>query len=99
MASLQYTETARNDMLEAWQFIARDTPDAADRVLDTIDQEARQLAENPLLGRQRTELKASIRSWPTRTPFIIFYQPANTGIMVLRVLHHARDLANIDSWT
>lgn len=84
-------------MLEAWQFIARDKLNAADRVLDIIDPEARQLAENPLLGRQRTELKASIRSWPTRNPFIIFYQPANPGIMVLRVLHHARDLANIDS--
>jgi len=33
MAVLRYTDSAENDLLEAWLFIAEDKPQAADRVL------------------------------------------------------------------
>lgn len=68
MKALRYTGSAENDLLEAWLFIAEDNLQAADRVVDTIDREARKLLAHPLLGRERPELYDGLRSWPTSTP-------------------------------
>ncbi|NMG46318.1 type II toxin-antitoxin system RelE/ParE family toxin [Aromatoleum toluvorans] len=90
-----YTASAQADLLEAWLFIAEENPVAADRVLDAIEQEASSLLSNPLMGRLRPELAAGVRSWPTATPYILFYLADRGGITVLRVLHHARDIQQI----
>lgn len=44
------------------------------------------------MGRARPELADGLRSFPTRTPHIIFYMPGADQILVVRVLHHARDI-------
>lgn len=62
MATLRYTDSAENDLLEAWSFIAEVNPQAADRVVDSIDREARHLLAHPLMGRQRPELAEGLRS-------------------------------------
>ena len=96
MAPVRFTQWAQTDLLEAWLFIAEENPPAADRVLDSIEQEATTLSLQPLMGRERTELAAGVRSWPTSTPYILFYIADEEGITVLRVLHHARDIQRID---
>jgi plasmid stabilization system protein ParE len=97
MARVRYAQSAQDDLLDAWLFIAEDSPAAADRVLDTIEQEADTLSGQPLMGRARRELGKRVRSWPTSTPYILYYLPAQTeGITVLRVLHHARDVQRIE---
>lgn len=98
MSSLRYTDHARNDLLEAWLFIAADNPIAADRLLETLDRDARRLQLNPLIGRLRPELASEIRSWPTSTAYVLYYRPDSQGIIIVRVLHHARDLFQIDQW-
>ena len=40
MHRLVFTERAQADLLEAWLFIAEDNPAAADKVMDTLEQEA-----------------------------------------------------------
>lgn len=95
MARVRYTASAQTDLLEAWLFIAEENPVAADRVLDIIEQEAGTLSSNPLMGRLRPELAAGARSWPTATPYILFYVADDEGTTVLRVLHHARDIQRI----
>ena len=44
------------------------------------------------MGRARPELEDGLRSFPTRTPYIIFYVPDGDDLLVVRVLHHARDI-------
>jgi toxin ParE1/3/4 len=95
MASVLYAQSAQTDLLEAWLYIAEENPAAADRVLGTIDSEARMLVTQPLMGRQRPELGKGIRSWPTSTPYILFYIVRGDDIYVLRVLHHARDIQHV----
>jgi len=95
MARVVYAQSAQTDLLEAWLFIAEENPTAADHVLDTIDQEACTLSLQPLMGRARPELSKGVRSWPTSTPYILFYLADDQGITVLRVLHHARDIQRI----
>ena len=92
MACVLYAESAQNDLLEAWLFIAEESPAAADAVLDAIGREAGTLSLPPLMGRARPELAAALRSWPTSTPYLLFYLPDEDGITVVRVLHHARDI-------
>ena len=52
---LVFTEKAQADLLEAWLYIAEDNLAAADRVLDTIEQESKVLLMQPLMGRARPE--------------------------------------------
>lgn len=92
MARVLLAQRAQVDLLEAWLYIAEDSPLAADRVLDLIDEEAHTLLRQPLMGRARPELADGLRSWPTSTPYVLFYLADDEGITVLRVLHHARDV-------
>ena len=98
MAALHYTDSAENDLLEAWLFIAEDSPQAADRVADAIDREARLLLTHPGMGRERPELADGLRSWPTTTPYSLFYFADAAGIVVARILHHARDIGAVAEW-
>ena len=58
--------------------------------------EALLLATQPLMGRARPELGAGLRSWPTETPYILFYETDADGITIIRALHHARDVQTTD---
>ena len=98
MAALRYTASAENDLLEAWLFIADDNPAAADRVVEAIDQDAHLLLAQPLMGRERPELAAGLRSWPTSTRYTLYYFADASGIIIARVLHHARDIRDVEAW-
>ena len=92
MPRLVFTERARADLLEAWLYIAEDNLAAADKVLDKLEQEATLLLLQPLMGRARPELGSAVRSWPSSTPYLLFYEVDDMELTVLRVLHHARDI-------
>ena len=98
MGSLKFSASAENDLLEAWLYVAEDSLDAADRLVDQIEAEARMLILQPKMGRARDELATGLRSWPTSMPYTVFYFADAQGIVVARVLHHARDLPAIDNW-
>jgi len=92
MPGLVFTGSAQADLLEAWLYIAEDSLSAADRVLAAIERDAGVLLGQPLIGRARPELGQQVRSWPTSTPYILYYVNDESDIVVLRVLHHARDV-------
>ena len=92
MLRLVFTERAQADLLEAWLYFAEDNLGAADQVLDTIEQESKVLLNQPLMGRARPELGSQVRSWPSATRYILFYDVDGSELTVLRVLHHARDV-------
>lgn len=98
MTRVLYTHSAENDLLEAWLYVAEGDIGAADRMLARIEAEGRTLALQPRMGRARQELAAGLRSWPTSTPYILFYFVAEDGITVARVLHHARDVGAVERW-
>jgi len=92
MTDVLYVQSAHTDLLEAWLFIAEDNLAAADRMLEALAQEATTLSLQPMMGRARPELDQEVRSWPTSTPYILFYEINEATLTVLRVLHHARDV-------
>jgi len=98
MVALRYTASAENDLLETWLYVAQDNPQAADRIVDMIDLDARQLLAHPHIGRKRPELAPELRSWPTSTRYVLYYLADADGIVIARVLHHARDTTDVTDW-
>ena len=98
MRKIRHSASAENDLLEAWLYVAEDNIDAADRMLDQIDTETHTLLQQPKMGRARDDLASGLRSWPTATPYLLFYFVDTDGITIARVLHHARDAPTIDYW-
>ena len=95
MAGVIFTQSAQTDLLEAWLFIAEENQTAADRTLDAIERQAQALLSQLLIGRARPELAEGVRSWPTSTPYILYYLTDNDSVTILRVLHHARDIQSV----
>ncbi|MDT8446588.1 MAG: type II toxin-antitoxin system RelE/ParE family toxin [bacterium] len=91
MPRILKTPLALEDTLEAAEFIYRDNPQAAERFLDLIDEKLKLLAENPLIGRERAELLASLRSFPFKS-YVVFYRPLTDGIEFIRLLHAHQDV-------
>ena len=44
------------------------------------------------MGRARPELADGLRSFPTRTRYILYYLVDGADVVIVRVLHHARDI-------
>lgn len=92
MATVRFARIAQTDLLELWTFISEESFEAADHVLDVMDKEAQTLVLQPLMGRERPELGRGIRCWPSSTSYNLYYIPDHEGIIIVRVLHHARDV-------
>ncbi|MBU0621235.1 MAG: type II toxin-antitoxin system RelE/ParE family toxin [Gammaproteobacteria bacterium] len=92
MSRIRFTHSAETDLLELWVTIAEENFTAADETLDAIQATVTLLGTQPEMGRARPELAEGLRSLPTTTPYLIFYLPDDDGLLVVRVLHHARDI-------
>jgi toxin ParE1/3/4 len=57
MTRVVLTDAAKQDQLEIWLYIAADNPDAADRLLDDMDETLRLLSSAPGLGRDRDDIE------------------------------------------
>ena len=75
-----------------WLNIAEENQVVADESLDVIQAAVSLLATQPEMEIARPELADGLRSIPTRTPYIIFYVANEEGLLVVRVLHHSRDI-------
>jgi toxin ParE1/3/4 len=96
MICARFSPKAQRDLEEIFKYIAGDNPEAAERVRQTILCTADFLAQHPELGRRIRAVKPrheQIR-WgivPKFRNYLIFYQPYQETIMVIRVLHAAQD--------
>ena len=93
MPRLIVAPEARQDLRGIRDYIARDDPEAARRVVTRLRDMAWLLAGAPALGRRRPELGPELRSF-VADRYVLFYRPlaGATGIELARVLHGARDL-------
>ncbi|MBD2776276.1 type II toxin-antitoxin system RelE/ParE family toxin [Iningainema tapete] len=91
----ELTELADQDIFEVSVYVAQNLGvAAAQRFIDTINEKFQLLANSPGLGRSRLDLAPELRSFPVGK-YIIFYRPISEGILVVRVLHGARDITSI----
>lgn len=86
---------ARDDLRDITDFIAKDSPAAARRVLDELRSAMRRLAEMPEMGHLREDLADELlRFWPVRS-YLIIYRPDRSPLEIVRVLSGYRDVAEL----
>lgn len=88
-----FSPEARLDLLNIWEYIARDNVEAADRVTGEIRNAIGMLVRNPELGHVRKDLTSKpVRFWPIYS-YLIIYDPAAKPLEVVRILSGFRDIA------
>jgi plasmid stabilization system protein ParE len=93
MAEFFYSPQARRDLVEIWEFIARDNLDAADRVEQEIEQAVKRLAVDPSLGHTRHDLTSKRVRFCALYFYLIIYDPESRPLEVARILSGYRDVA------
>lgn len=96
MASIRRTPEARQSIKELGRYISEQSGslDVALRFLDRIEERCEQHARSPLLGEIRDDLGPNIRCF-TVGNYVVIYRPDNDGILVLLVIHSARDIPTV----
>jgi toxin ParE1/3/4 len=95
MAKVFYTVQADADLLDLWEYIAQDTPNAASAQLRQIAASCQNLADMPGISRARPEIRRGLRAWPIGS-YLVLHREVPGGIEVVRVIHGARDLDALD---
>ncbi|HEX4961151.1 MAG TPA: type II toxin-antitoxin system RelE/ParE family toxin [Thermoanaerobaculia bacterium] len=95
MSRFVLTPAAREDLVEIYDYISKDSPNAARRVLAELRSAMSKLARMPELGHFRRDLASEpFRFWSVYS-YLVIYRSEARPIQVLRVLHGARDVRAI----
>lgn len=84
------TLPARDDLQQIWLYIAEHNMSAADRLIDRMERTLYSLARNPLIGESAEQYRAGLRRY-TLGPYVMYYEPIDGGVRLVRVLHGARN--------
>lgn len=94
MKRFRLSTLAEADLDEIWLHVAEDRGvDVADRLIDAIMNRIILLASHPKAGRVRDDITPGLRSAPVRR-HIIYFRLEQSRILIVRVLHGARDQAS-----
>ena len=85
------TPEAIADLDAIWDYISRDNHAAADRMLDELNERFLLLSKHPELGERQPLLADGTYRRFTHRNYLIYYRPTADEIVLVRVLHGARD--------
>lgn len=85
------SSVADQDIADVWQFIARDSIEAADRMIDRFTATFGSLAQSPYLGQVYEHPRLELRRFSV-DKYAIFYRILDDAIVVVRILHGARNI-------
>ncbi|MGD0462586.1 MAG: type II toxin-antitoxin system RelE/ParE family toxin [Tepidisphaeraceae bacterium] len=88
------TVHADADIRSIAQWIARDSAHAAAKWIDDLEREFSKIAQTPGIGTDRNDLRPQLRSVAFGN-YLIFFKSMHNGVIVVRVIHGARDYAAI----
>lgn len=86
---------AEADLIDIADYIMQENPSAALRLIERIENACTMLGDNPLLGRSRPDIAPDARSWSVGH-YLILYRRMPSGAEIVRVIHGARNLDNLD---
>jgi toxin ParE1/3/4 len=95
-----FTPQAIEDLDEQYLFFVKESPDLALRYFHATEKTFQLLAQNPEIGEKVSLPQGALsgmRVWPVRDfrNYLIFYRSAEGEILILRVIHGARDLPTV----
>jgi toxin ParE1/3/4 len=94
MREVRIAGTAASDLRRLWSYVAQSDREAATQLVKEIVRRFALLRDNPFMGRQQDHLLLNLRSFPVRG-YLVFYQPFEEHVDILRVLHGSRDVERI----
>ena len=90
MSRIVFHPSARQDLQDIETYIADDNPIEAATFVTFLEHECEVISEYPRMGVARPDLALYIRMFPVRD-YLIFYQPIESGIEVIHIVHASRD--------
>jgi toxin ParE1/3/4 len=94
MPIVKVAGAAEEDLKEIWAYVAEYNSEAASKLIKGITRKFALLRDHPQVGREQAKLLINLRSFAVKN-YIIFYQPFEGGIEILRILHSSRDIERI----
>jgi len=95
MAEYFLSPEAMDDLQGIWDFIALDSPIAADRLIDELFETFEQLAVWPGQGHFRRDLtERNVRFWPVGS-YLVVYREGRGALEIAAILHGARDIPRV----
>lgn len=95
MLPIVRTSHAEEDLIAIWQYVARDSEAAADRLLDRIENRWQQLAIYPSSGPLRDDIAPGLCHLVVGE-YLTFYRVGDDAIEILRVLDGRRKIVADD---
>lgn len=93
MKRLLFSESARADLRDIWSYIAADSENAADAVLDQIKEEILRIAAAPRIGHRRRDLTGDMDYLFWRCGhYLLIYTDDPDAVAILAILHASRDI-------
>lgn len=86
------TPQARADLLEIWNYIAEDSPQNADRVLELLYAAFTRLADTPGMGHHREDLADRRHRFWTVYSYVVAYRDQARPLEIIAIVHGARQL-------
>jgi plasmid stabilization system protein ParE len=86
------TPQARADLLEIWNYIAEDSPENADQVLERLYAAFTRLAEARAMGHHREDLADRRYRFWTVYSYVIAYRDQTGPLQIIAIVHGARQL-------
>ena len=86
---------ADTDINSIWNYVAQDNPAAADRVEQEIQEAIEKLAKNPNFGHFRDDIAPRQYRFYRVFSYLIIYRIEEDTLIVVRVIHGARDLPKL----
>ncbi len=92
MSRYLLARAAESDLDSIWEYIARDSMDAADRWIAKLFETFEVLAANPAIGHTREDLTAlPVLFWPVGS-YLILYRRHPERIEIVAITQGARDI-------
>ena len=92
---VDFSATAKTDLIDIAVYIAQDNPERAMSFVDELESKCLEIGHTPGIGVARPELSVGIRML-THGRYRIFYSEKETLIRIERVMHSARDIGSED---
>jgi plasmid stabilization system protein ParE len=90
MSGYRFHPEAEADLDAIWEFIAEDSLEAADRMIDAIGATIEALVPFPHQGHRRPDLTARPLRFTTAGNYLIAYAPDKRPLWVVAVMHGRR---------
>lgn len=89
MSRIAWLQAALDDLRDIHDYIARDNPAAARRVIATVRDEVKLLQQHPAVGRPG-RIEGTRELVISRYPYIVAYRQTPTAVEILAVVHSSR---------